>query len=92
MGKPKILVSITADTSMMESKISALLEVLPEHIPDELLCMVTGLVSDVVFVNRPPAVGAGGAFDVTYTLDFARAAYSEVLAAARAFKFNLAHE
>jgi hypothetical protein len=35
MKKAKMLASITADTSRIESKISALLEVLPEHVTDE---------------------------------------------------------
>ncbi len=92
MGKPKMLASIVADTSMMESKISALLEVLPEHVPDELLSMITGLFSNIVFVNSSPAIGAGGSFNIVYALDFNAATYSQVMAAARAFKGNITHQ
>ncbi|HAT3770920.1 TPA: hypothetical protein I8627_003797 [Citrobacter freundii] len=92
MGKPKMLASITADTSMMESKIPALLEVLPEHVPDDLLCMITSLLSDIVFVNSSPTIGAGGAFNIIYTLDFNAATYSQVMSAAKAFKGNITHQ
>lgn len=92
MGKPKMLASIAADTSMMESKISALIEVLPEHVPDELLCMITCLFSDIVFVNSSPTIGTGGTFNIVYALDFNAATYSQVMTTARAFKTNVAHE
>nr|WP_323115664.1 hypothetical protein [Klebsiella variicola] len=91
MKKAKMLASITADTSRIESKISALLEVLPENVPDKLIDMATCLIGDIRFVNDPPAVGTGGSFDILYTLDFDSAAYSEVMAAAGALKVNLAH-
>ncbi|RLM12138.1 hypothetical protein BIY31_04005 [Gibbsiella quercinecans] len=91
MKKAKVLASITADTSMIESKISVLLEVLPEHIPDELLGMIASLGGDIIFVNGAPTVGASGAFDIVYTLDFDSTAYSEVMSAARTFKINLTH-
>lgn len=91
MKKAKVLASITADTSRIESKISALLEVLPENIPDELIDMVTRLIGEIRFVNDPPAVGAGSPFDILYTLDFDPTAYSEVMAAAGALKANVAH-
>ncbi|ENV4610216.1 TPA: hypothetical protein ACHJ3T_004920, partial [Escherichia coli] len=91
MKKAKMLASIAADTSRIESKISALLEVLPEHVPDKLVDMVAGLICDIRFVNDPPAVGTSGSFDILYVLDFDPAAYSEVMAAARAFKVNLVH-
>lgn len=91
MKKAKLLASITADTSRIEGKISALLEVLPEHIPDKLIDMVTRLIGDIRFVNDSPAVGTGGSFDIIYTLDFDTTTYSEVMAAAGALKVNLAH-
>lgn len=91
MKKAKMLASITADTSRIESKISALLEVFPEHVPDKLIDMITSLTGDVRFVNDPPAVGASGAFDIIYTLDFDPTTYSEVMSAARALKINIAH-
>ncbi|AJA97786.1 hypothetical protein PPF30_22435 [Klebsiella variicola] len=91
MKKAKVLASITADTSRIESKISELLEVLPEHVPDKLIDMVKCLIVNVRFVNDPPAVGAGGSLNILYTLDFDLTEYSEILAAARALKVNLAH-
>lgn len=91
MKKAKMLASITADTSRIESKVSALLEMLPEHIPDKLLGMFTSLTGDVCFVDDSSAVGTGSTIDIVYTLDFDPTAYSQIIAAARALKFNLAH-
>ncbi|HBU2832605.1 TPA: hypothetical protein ACHVVP_004665 [Klebsiella pneumoniae] len=91
MKKAKVLASITADTSRIESKISELLEVLPEHVPDKLIDMVKRLIVNVRFVNDSPAVSAGSSLNILYTLDFDLTEYSEILAAARALKVNLAH-
>ncbi|HCI4598041.1 TPA: hypothetical protein NO895_003284 [Klebsiella quasipneumoniae subsp. quasipneumoniae] len=94
MKKAKVLAPITADTSRIESKISELLEGLPEHVPDKLIDMVKCLIVNVRFVNDPPAVGAvgaGGSLNILYTLDFDLTEYSEILAAAKALKVNLAH-
>ena len=91
MKKAKVLAPITADTSRIESKISELLEGLPEHVPDKLIDMVKCLIVNVRFVIDPPAVGAGGSLNILYTLDFDLTEYSEILAAAKALKVNLAH-
>ncbi len=87
-----MLACISADTSILKEKVHALLEVLPEHIPDELLSMITGLLSDIVFVNCSPTIGTGATFNIVYALDFNTATYSQVMTTARAFKTNLAHE
>nr|WP_199557770.1 hypothetical protein [Enterobacter roggenkampii] len=87
-----MLVRVSADTSILKEKVDALLEMFPEHIPDQLLCMISSLLSDIVFVNGPPAVSTGGAFNIVYALDFNTAAYSQVMAAARTLKINLTHE
>ncbi|ALR75819.1 hypothetical protein AO703_05725 [[Enterobacter] lignolyticus] len=87
-----MLVRVSADTSILKEKADALLEMFPEHIPDQLLCMISSLLSDIVFVNGPPAVSTGGAFNIVYALDFNTAAYSQVMAAARTLKINLTHE
>jgi len=92
METKKILASISADTSILNDKLQALLEVLPEHVPDELLSMITGLLSDIVFVNSSPAIGTGGTFNIIYALDFNPATYSQAMTTARTFKTNLAHE
>lgn len=88
----EMLACVSADTSILKEKIDALLEVLPEHVPDELLSMITGLFSDIVFVNSSPTIGTGGPFNIVYALDFNAATYSQVLTTAGAFKTNLAHE
>ena len=87
-----MLVRVSADTSILKEKVDALLEMFPEHIPDQLLCMISSLLSDIVFVNGPPAVSTGGAFNIVYALDFNTAAYSQVMATARTLKINLTHE
>lgn len=87
-----MLVRVSADTSILKVKVDALLEMFPEHIPDQLLCMISSLLSDIVFVNGPPAVSTGGAFNIVYALDFNTAAYSQVMVAARTLKINLTHE
>lgn len=87
-----MLVRVSADTSILKEKVDALLEMFPEHIPDQLLCMISSLLSDIVFVNGPPAVSTGGAFNIVYALDFNTAAYIQVMAAARTLKINLTHE
>ncbi|HDR2710777.1 hypothetical protein RZP48_01985 [Enterobacter asburiae] len=87
-----MLASISADTSILKAKSQKLLEMFPEHIPDQLLCMISSLLSDIVFVDGPPAVSAGGAFNIVYALDFNTAAYSQVMAAARTLKINPTHE
>ncbi|RNT39167.1 hypothetical protein B9059_015680 [Enterobacter roggenkampii] len=87
-----MLVRVSADTSILKEKVDALLEMFPEHIPDQLLCMISSLLSDIVFVNGPPAVSTCGAFNIVYALDFNTAAYSQVMAAARTLKINLTHE
>ncbi|MEZ2378889.1 hypothetical protein [Enterobacter sp. RCC_40] len=87
-----MLVRVSADTSILKEKVDALLEVLPEHVPDELLSMITGLLSDIVFVNSSPTIGTGGTFNIVYALDFNAAAYSQIMAAARTLKINLTHE
>lgn len=92
MPYQNMLVSISADTSIIEAKIQALLEVLPERIPDQLLCMILSLPGDITFVDSPPAVSTGGTCDIVCTPDFNAAAYSQVMAAARTLKTNLAHE
>lgn len=92
MEKENMLVSITADTSMVEKKLGLLLEVLPEHVSDEFLSVISGLLNDVVFVNYPITVGAGGTLNFVCTLDFDAAAYDQVMAAARTFKANVTHK
>lgn len=92
MEPKKMLVSISADTSILEEKIKSLFEVLPEHIPDEFFRMISGLPGDIVFANSSPAIGTGGAFDIIYTLDFDAAAYGQIMTAARAFKGNITHQ
>ncbi|MEH3826371.1 hypothetical protein POX09_12150 [Enterobacter roggenkampii] len=87
-----MLVRVSADPSILKEKVDALLEMFPEHIPDQFLCMISSLHSDIVFVNGPPAVSTGGAFNIVYALDFNTAAYSQVMAAARTLKINLTHE
>jgi hypothetical protein len=88
----KMLANVSADTSILKERVDALLEVLPEHVPDEFLSMITGLPGDIVFVNSPPAVSTVGAFNIIYTLDFNTAAYSQIIAAAGTLKTNLTHE
>ncbi|EAA5550918.1 hypothetical protein ZY50_13390 [Salmonella enterica subsp. enterica] len=92
METKKILASISADTSILNDKLQALLEVLPEHVPDELLSMITGLLSDIVFVNSSSTIGTSGTLNIVYAVDFNTATYSQVMTTARAFKTNLAHE
>ena len=87
-----MLACVSADTSILKEKVDALLEVLPEHVPDDLLSLITSLLSDIVFVNSSPTIGTGGAFNIVYTLDFNAATYSQVMAAARAFKGNITHQ
>ncbi|MGS3448547.1 hypothetical protein ACB376_11145 [Klebsiella electrica] len=91
MKKAKLLASITADTSRIESKISALLEVLPEHVTDEILSVFSRLANEVILVNGPVAIAADGSLNIVHSLDFDPTAYNEIMSAARAFKFNLAH-
>ncbi|AZR64356.1 hypothetical protein SB6095_05259 [Klebsiella quasivariicola] len=91
MKKAKMLASITADTSRIESKMSALLEVLPEHVTDEVLCILSRLTNEIILVNGPVAIAADGSFNIVHVMDFDSTAYNEVMSAARAFKFNLAH-
>ncbi|QIG29970.1 hypothetical protein FY044_17680 [Leclercia adecarboxylata] len=92
MKNNKMLACISADTSILKEKVDALLEVLPEHAPDELLSMITGLLSDIAFVNSSPTIGTGTTFNIVYALDFNAATYSQIMTTARAFKTNLAHE
>lgn len=92
MKNKKMLANVLADTSILKEKVDVLLEVLPEHVPDELLRMITGLLSDIVFVNSSPTIGTGGTFDIVCVLDFNAATYSQVMTAARAFKTNLAYD
>ncbi|WP_158784625.1 hypothetical protein [Pantoea sp. BAV 3049] len=81
-----MLASIKADTSGIEKKLGALLEMFPEGIPDEFAGVVSGLTDNVVLVNSATTVVTGGAFDVVCVLDFDCAFYDKVLSAARAFK------
>ncbi|MEG2664504.1 MAG: hypothetical protein RR962_18830 [Hafnia sp.] len=92
MKNKMMLACVSADTSILKEKVDTLLEVLPEYVPDELLSMITGLLSDIVFVNNSPTIGTGGTFNIVYALDFNAATYSQVMTTARAFKTNLAHE
>lgn len=92
MQEQKMLVSLSVDISILEEKIQALLEVLPEHILEQPLCMISSLLSDIIFVDGSPAVSTGSAFDIVYTLDFDTAAYSQAMTTARALKTNLTHE
>lgn len=92
MEQKGMLVSITADTSRIERKLTTLLEMFPEHISDEFLSMLTGLSGNIIFADGLPAVSTCGAFDIIYSLDFDSAAYDEVVAAARAFKGNIIHQ
>ncbi|BAS41074.1 hypothetical protein AB28_5596 [Raoultella ornithinolytica 2-156-04_S1_C2] len=87
-----MLALITADTSRIESKISALLEVLPEHVTDEVLGVLSRLANEIILVNGSVTVATDGSFNVVHAMDFDTTAYDEVMSAARAFKFNLAHE
>ncbi|CAH0199153.1 hypothetical protein SRABI13_01684 [Erwinia aphidicola] len=87
-----MLASIKADTSGIERKLQALLELLPEHIPDQFGSMLSDLVDDIILVNGTPAVAAGGSFDIVCVADFSGTAYDKVMAAARAFKADsIAH-
>ncbi|EIY2677740.1 TPA: hypothetical protein MDT59_001911 [Klebsiella pneumoniae] len=92
MKNAKMLALITADTSRIESKISALLEVLPEHVTDEVLGVLSRLANEIILVNGSVTVATDGSFNVVHAMDFDTTAYDEVMSAARAFKFNLAHE
>jgi hypothetical protein len=92
MAIDKMLAFISADTSLIEEKLNRLFEVFPKHFSDELLGMVSGLLNNVVFVNGPVAVGAGGALDIVCVFDFDAASYDQVMTAAGAFKTNLAHK
>ena len=92
MKNAKMLALITADTSRIESKISALLEVLPEHVTDEFLGVLSRLANEIILVNGSVTVATDGSFNVVHAMDFDTTAYDEVMSAARAFKFNLAHE
>ena len=87
-----MLACVSADTSILKEKVDALLEVLPDHVPDELLSMIARLLSDIVFVNSSATIGTGGTFNIVYALDFNAAEYSQVMTTARALKTNLAHE
>lgn len=92
MDANKKLASISADTSRIEEKLNRLLEVFPEHFPDELFGMVSGLLNNVVFVNDPVAAGAGGTLNAVCIIDFDSAAYDQVMTATRAFKADLTHK
>lgn len=92
MNMVKMPVSVTADTSRIEAKLAALLKMLPEHVPDELLSMIASLADDIILADRSPAVSATGSFDIVYAIDFPIAAYSKVMAAARAFEGNITHQ
>lgn len=92
MKNAKMLALITADTSRIESKISALLEVLPEHVTDEVLGVLSRLANEIILVNGSVTVATDDSFNVVHAMDFDTTAYDEVMSAARAFKFNLAHE
>ena len=92
MKNAKMLALITADPSRIESKISALLEVLPEHVTDEVLGVLSRLANEIILVNGSVTVATDGSFNVVHAMDFDTTAYDEVMSAARAFKFNLAHE
>ncbi|MFC3191434.1 hypothetical protein ACFSKS_02365 [Pseudocitrobacter faecalis] len=92
MKNKKMLACVSADTSILKDKVDALLEVLPEHIPNDLLSMITGLFSDIVFMNSSPTIGAGGTLNIVYALDFNAATYSQVMTTARAFKGNITHQ
>lgn len=87
-----MLASIKADTSRIEGKIQELFEMLPEHIPDELLSILSGLADNVIFVNDSATVITDGVFDIVYALDFSPTAYNEVMTAIRALKTDVAHK
>jgi hypothetical protein len=82
---------ITADTSRIESKISALREVLPEHVTDEVLGVLSRLANEIILVNGSVTVAADGSLNIVHALDFDSTTYNEIMSAARALKFNLAH-
>ncbi|AUU92123.1 hypothetical protein C2U55_25100 [Enterobacteriaceae bacterium ENNIH3] len=86
-----MLASIKADTSRIEEKIQGLFEMLPEHVPDHLLSIISSLSGEIILVNNTPAVITGGTFDVLYALDFSPTAYNEVMTAIRAFKTDFTH-
>ncbi|WP_370559407.1 hypothetical protein NMD70_06630 [Edwardsiella tarda] len=92
MEQEKTLASVTADTSRIQEKLNALLEVLPEHVPNELFSIIFSLLGDVILVDSSPTVSAGGSINIVYALDFDTTAYNEVMAASRAFKINFAHK
>ena len=92
MAIDKMQASISADTSLIEKKMSCLLEMFPNHFSGELYRMVSGLLNNVVFVNGPIAVRASGSLDIVCVLDFDAAAYDQVMTAARAFKADLTHK
>ncbi len=86
-----MLASIKTDTSRIEEKIQGSLEVLPEHIPDHLLSVISSLSGEIILVNDASAVITGGALNVFYALDFSPTAYNEVMTAIRAFKTDFTH-
>ncbi len=65
-----MLASVSVDASMLEAKIQALLEVLPEHVPDELLSIISGLFSDIVSVNSSPTIGTDAAVNILVSQQF----------------------
>ena len=87
-----MLTSISVDISLVEEKLNRLLEVFPEHFPDELLGMISGLLNNVVFVNGYVAASTGGTLNAVCICDFDSAAYDQVMTAARAFKADLTHK
>lgn len=85
------LFSITADSSLMEDNLKALLEVLPNNIPDELFSMIIDLADNIVLVNSTTTIRAGSTFNLISVFDFNFAVYDKVISTARAFKANGAH-
>ena len=86
-----MLASIKADTSRIEEKIQGLFEMLPEHVPDHLLSIISSLSGEIILVNNAPTVITSGTVDVLYALDFSPTAYNEVMTAIRAFKTDYTH-
>ncbi|MDV0593029.1 hypothetical protein RZP54_29425, partial [Raoultella ornithinolytica] len=59
---------------------------------DEVLGVLSRLANEIILVNGSVTVATDGSLNVVHAMDFDTTAYDEVMSAARAFKFNLAHE
>lgn len=53
--------------------------------------MFTGLLDKVIFIDSTPAVSTCGAGNIGHIADFCPTVYGEIVVAAWAFKWNIAH-